>query len=183
LILRALGLRVHRTVFPLAVAMIMLAVIAALLDPVAFNGQVARLRGGILRHFDSFIMIMGNLFVVLCIALAFSPLGRIRLGGPQARPEFGFVSWFSMMFAAGMGVGLLYWGVAEPVASYTGWPDTPLDVAPRTPAAAHVALGSALFHWGLHPWAVYLTTALIVGYFVQQGFAFRDEFGAVAADR
>jgi BCCT family betaine/carnitine transporter len=94
LILRALGLRVHRTVFPLAVAMIMMAVIAALLDPVAFNEQVARLRGGILRHFDSFIMIMGNLFVVLCIALALSPLGRIRLGGPQARPQFGFVSWF-----------------------------------------------------------------------------------------
>ena len=163
--LEFLGLRVHRTVFPLAVALIVLAVTAALLDPAGFNASVARLRGGILQHFDSFIMIMGNLFVVLCIVLALSPLGRIRLGGPQAQPQFGFVSWFSMLFAAGMGVGLLYWGVAEPVAAYTGWPDTPLNVAPRTPAAAHAAMGSALFHWGLHPWAVYLVTALVVGYF------------------
>jgi BCCT family betaine/carnitine transporter len=102
---------------------------------------------------------------VLCIALAFSPFGRVRLGGPDARPQFGFISWFSMMFAAGMGVGLLYWGVAEPVAAYTGWPDTPLGVEPRTPAAAQAAMGSALFHWGVHPWAVYLVTALVVGYF------------------
>jgi BCCT, betaine/carnitine/choline family transporter len=163
--LEFLGLRVHRTVFPLAVALIVLAVTAALLDPGGFNTEVARLRGGILQHFDSFIMIMGNLFVVLCVVLALSPLGRIRLGGPEAQPQFGFVSWFSMMFAAGMGVGLLYWGVAEPVAAYTGWSDTPLNVAPRTPAAAHAAMGSALFHWGLHPWAVYLVTALVVGYF------------------
>lgn len=160
-----LGLRVHRTVFPVAVALIVLAVFAALLDPAEFNSSVARLRAGILQHFDSFIMVMGNLFVVLSIVLALSPLGRTRLGGPHAQPQFGFVSWFSMLFAAGMGVGLLYWGVAEPVAAYTGWPDTPLNVTPRTPAAAHAAMGSALFHWGLHPWAVYLVTALVVGYF------------------
>jgi betaine/carnitine transporter, BCCT family len=156
---------VHRTVFPFAVALIVLAVITALVDPVGFNAEIARLRGGILHHFDSFIMIMGNLFVLLCVGLALSPLGRVRLGGPEAKPQFGFVSWFSMMFAAGMGVGLLYWGVAEPVAAYTGWPDTPLNVEPRTPAAAQAAMGSALFHWGLHPWAVYLVTALVVGYF------------------
>jgi betaine/carnitine transporter, BCCT family len=163
--LEFLGLRVHRTVFPIAVTLIVVAVTAALLDPAAFNAGVARLLAGILQHFDSFIMIMGNLFVLLCVGLALSPLGRVRLGGTQAQPQFGFVSWFSMMFAAGMGVGLLYWGVAEPVAAYTGWPDTPLNVEPRTPAAARAALGSTLFHWGLHPWAVYLVTALVVGYF------------------
>jgi BCCT family betaine/carnitine transporter len=163
--LEFLGLRVHRTVFPCAVALIVLAAVAALLDPAGFNSEVARVRGGILRYFDDFIMIMGNLFVLLCVVLALSPFGRVRLGGPDARPQFGFVSWFSMMFAAGMGVGLLYWGVAEPVAAFTGWPDTPLNVEPRTPAAAQAAMGSALFHWGVHPWAVYLVTALVVGYF------------------
>ena len=163
--LEFLGLRVHRTVFPAAVSLIVLASIAALLDPPGFNAEIARIRAGILRYFDDFIMIMGNLFVVLCVGLALSPFGRVRLGGPDARPQFGFISWFSMMFAAGMGVGLLYWGVAEPVAAYTGWPDTPLAVEPRTPAAAHAAMGSALFHWGVHPWAVYLVTSLVVGYF------------------
>jgi BCCT family betaine/carnitine transporter len=154
-----MGLRVHRTVFPCSVALIVLAVIAALLDPAGFNAAVDRLRGGILQHFDSFIMIMGNLFVLLCVVLAVSPLGKVRLGGPQARPQFGFVSWFSMMFAAGMGVGLLYGGVAEPVAAYTGWPDTPLNVEPRTPAAAHAALWSGLprrpcprWHYRPCPW-------------------------------
>jgi BCCT family betaine/carnitine transporter len=159
------GLRVHRTVFPGAVALIVLLVVAALLDPAVFNAEVERMRGAILRYCDSFIMIMGNLFVLFCVALALSPFGRVRLGGADARPEYGFASWFSMLFAAGMGVGLLYWGVAEPVAAYTGWPDTPLNVEPRTPAAAQAAIGSALFHWGLHPWAVYLVTALVVGYF------------------
>jgi len=163
--LHALGLRVHRTVFPLSVMLIVLAVIGALVDPQTFNGRIAAMRAGILEHFDSFIMVMGNLFVVLCLAIAVSPLGRVRLGGPAAQPEFRFISWFSMMFAAGMGVGLLYWGVAEPVAAYTGWSDTPLNVAPRTVQAAHAAMGSTLFHWGLHPWAIYLATALVVGYF------------------
>lgn len=163
--LEFLGLRVHRTVFPGAVALIVLLSIAALLDPAAFNAEVERVRGGILHYFDAFIMIMGNLFVVLCVGLALSPFGSVRLGGADARPEYGFISWFSMLFAAGMGVGLLYWGVAEPVAAYTGWPDTPLNVVPRTPAAEQAAMGSALFHWGLHPWAVYLVTALAVGYF------------------
>lgn len=163
--LEFLGLRVHRTVFPSAVAVIILISIAALVDPTAFNAEIERIRGGILHYFDAFIMIMGNLFVLLCVGLALSPFGGVRLGGPQARPDYGFISWFSMLFAAGMGVGLLYWGVAEPVAAYTGWPDTPLNVAPRTPAAEQAAMGSALFHWGLHPWAVYLVTALAVGYF------------------
>ena len=168
------GLRVHRIVFPVAVAIIVLAVIAALSNPAAFNAEVARVQQAILRYFDSFIMIMGNVFVLLCLAIAVSPLGRVRLGGPDAKPAYGFVSWFSMMFAAGMGVGLLYWGVAEPVAAYTGWSGTPLGVEPRTVAAAHVAMGSVLFHWGLHPWAVYLVTAMVVGYFAynrQQPFA------------
>ena len=163
--LEFLGLRVHRTVFPCAVALITLLSIAALVDPAAFNAEIERLRGAILHYFDAFIMIMGNLFVVLCIVLALSPFGSVRMGGPAARPEYGFISWFSMLFAAGMGVGLLYWGVAEPVAAYTGWPDTPLNVEPRTAAAEQAAMGSALFHWGLHPWAVYLVTALVVGYF------------------
>jgi len=103
--LEFLGLRVHRTVFPCAVALITLLSIAALVDPAAFNAEIERLRGAILHYFDAFIMIMGNLFVVLCIVLALSPFGSVRMGGPAARPEYGFISWFSMLFAAGMGVG------------------------------------------------------------------------------
>lgn len=162
---RVMGLDFHKVIFPISVILIMATVALALNDPAAFGASLEGAKGWILKHFDWFIMIMGNLFVLLCVGLAVSPLGKIRLGGQEARPEFGMLSWFSMLFAAGMGVGLLYWGVAEPVAAYTAWWKTPLNVDPNTPAAIHAAMGSTLFHWGLHPWAIYLTTALIVGYF------------------
>ena len=162
---RILGLDFHKVIFPVSVVLIIATVAAALHDPAAFGASLESTKGWILQHFDWFIMIMGNLFVLFCLALAISPLGRIRMGGQDARLEYGTASWFSMMFAAGMGVGLLYWGVAEPVAAYTAWWKTPLNVDPNTAAAMHAAMGSTLFHWGLHPWGIYLTTALIVGYF------------------
>ncbi|MFV0663075.1 BCCT family transporter [Denitromonas sp.] len=162
---RLFGLDFHKVIFPISVILIVATVATALNDPAAFGASLEATKGWILKHFDWFIMIMGNLFVLLCIGLAVSPLGKIRMGGADARPEFGLLSWFSMLFAAGMGVGLLYWGVAEPVAAYTAWWKTPFNVAANTPEAVHAAMGSTLFHWGLHPWAIYLTTALIVGYF------------------
>lgn len=162
---RILGFDFHKVIFPVSVLLIVATVAAALNDPPAFGASLEATQAWIIRHFDAFIMIMGNLFVLLCVGLALSPLGKLRLGGKDARPEFGNLSWFTMLFAAGMGVGLLYWGVSEPVAAYTAWLQTPLGVAPRTPEAAHAAMGSAVFHWGLHPWAMYLTTSLIVGYF------------------
>lgn len=162
---QVLGLDFHRIIFPMSMILIIATIAAALYDPPGFGSNLEIIKSSIIKHFDSFIMIMGNLFVLLCVGLAISPLGKIRMGGNEARPEFSALSWFSMLFAAGMGVGLLYWGVAEPVANYTAWFKTPLEVAPNTPAAAHAAIGTAVFHWGLHPWAMYLVTALIVGYF------------------
>lgn len=162
---KMLGFDFHRIIFPVSVILIIATIIAALYDPAGFGASLEATKGWIITHLDWFIMIMGNLFVLFCVGLAISPLGRVRLGGKNAKPEFGLLSWFSMLFAAGMGVGLLYWGVAEPVAAYTAWWKTPLNVSANTPEAVHAALGSSVFHWGLHPWAIYLTTALIVGYF------------------
>lgn len=160
-----LGLNFHRVIFPTSFLIVLALVLAALHDPQAFGQSLEGLKGWILSHCDWFIMIMGNLAVLFCAGLALSPFGKIRLGGKEARPEFSTLSWFSMLFAAGMGVGLLYWGVAEPVAQYTEWWKTPLNVAKQTPEALHAAMGSAIFHWGFHPWAIYLTSALVVGYF------------------
>lgn len=162
---RVLGLNFHRVIFPTSFLIVLALVLAALSDPQAFGQSLEGLKGWILKNCDWFIMGMGNLAVLFCAGLALSPFGKIRLGGQEARPEFSTLSWFSMLFAAGMGVGLLYWGVAEPVAQYTAWWKTPLNVAAHTPEALHAAMGSTIFHWGLHPWAIYLTSALAVGFF------------------
>lgn len=163
--IRVLGINVHPVIFPVSVLIILALVLASLYDPVAFGQSLESTKEWILMNCDWFIMIMGNLAVLFCAGIAVSPYGKIRLGGKDAKPEYSTLSWCSMMFAAGMGIGLLYWGVAEPVAQYSEWWKTPLNVTKNTPEAVHAAMGATIFHWGFHPWAIYLTTAMVVGYF------------------
>jgi BCCT family betaine/carnitine transporter len=92
-------------------------------------------------------------------------VGKIRLGGEDAKPEFSMLSWFCMLFAAGMGIGLIFWCVAEPIAYYTDWWGTPLNVAARTPESAEAAMAATIFHWGLHPWAIYCVVGLSLAFF------------------
>lgn len=102
-------------------------------------------------------------FLVFVAFLAFSRYGRIRLGRDSDRPEFSTVSWISMLFAAGVGLSFLFWGVGEP-ASHFG--TTPYGmVEPNTPEAAETSLQYTFFHWGLHPWAVYAVIAMAIAYF------------------
>lgn len=93
-----------------------------------------------------------------CLWLAFSDVRKIRIGGPDAKPEFGLLSWFAMLFTAGMGIGLVYWAVAEPVLHYA----SPLMADPMTDMARREAMRMTFFHWGLHPWAIYAVLALAV---------------------
>ncbi len=104
--------------------------------------------------------------VVFCLFLAFSRYGDLRLGGEDAEPEFSAAAWFSMLFAAGMGIGLVFWGVAEPLSHYR---QPPPGIAPMTPEAANAAMRYAFFHWGLHPWAIYTVVALAIAFFQGQG--------------
>jgi len=95
--------------------------------------------------------------LVFVIVLACSRFGRVRLGPDDAQPEFGRLSWIAMLFAAGMGVGLVFFGVAEPL---THWDRPPTGGEPRTDAAVVESLRFSFFHWGLHPWAIYATLAV-----------------------
>ena len=102
-------------------------------------------------------------FLAFSIYLAASRYGRIRLGGDDERPEFSTVSWVAMMFSAGMGIGLMFYGVAEPM-SHMGTP--PFGLAePNTKGAAQVAMEYSYFHWALHPWAIYAIVGLALAYF------------------
>jgi len=100
--------------------------------------------------------------VIMALVLALSRYGDLKLGGEDEEPEFSLMSWFAMLFAAGMGIGLVFWGVAEPISHY-GTP--PPGIAPQTPEAANAAMRYSFFHWGLHPWAVYSVVALAIAFF------------------
>lgn len=101
-------------------------------------------------------------FVALMLALAISRYGRIRLGRDDERPEFSTMSWISMMFATGMGIGLIFWGVAEPLSHLL---TPPMGMAKAsTPASAQLGLQYTVFHWGLHPWALYGVVGLALAY-------------------
>ena len=113
-------------------------------------------------HFGWFYLWVVLGLVVMAVFLAVSRYGNLKLGGEDDEPEFSVGAWFAMLFAAGMGIGLVFWGVAEPVFHY-GAP--PPGVAPNTPEAANAAMRYSFFHWGLHPWAVYAVVALSIAFF------------------
>lgn len=160
-----MGLDFHNPVFPLSALAILLFILYALIYPDAANTQLGVAKNWSIEHFDWLFMIAGNVFVVFCLVLICLPLGRIRLGGSDAKPEYSRTSWFSMLFAAGMGIGLMFWSVAEPVAYYTDWYGTPLNIPANTPEGASAAMGATMFHWGLHPWAIYGVVGLSLAFF------------------
>ena len=108
-----------------------------------------------------FFMAVVTFFLLFCVWLAIGRYSRVKLGKPDDEPEFSTPSWLAMLFAAGMGVGLLFWGVAEPVMHYASPPVGPGS----TPDAARKAVVLTSFHWGLHAWAVYAVGAIVLGYF------------------
>ncbi|EAQ67029.1 choline/carnitine/betaine transport family protein [Marinomonas sp. MED121] len=113
-------------------------------------------------NLDWLFVSLANLFLLVTIVLALSPLGKKRLGN-QAK-EYSNLAWFSMIITTGFGLTLVFWGVAEPAAFYSDWWGAPLGQTPKTPEAAPLALAASLYHWGLHPWAMYAMMALAVAY-------------------
>lgn len=162
---QARGLGFQGPVFPVTASLVILFIVYAVMDPAQASAQMVAARTWAIDHFDWLFMFSGNAFVLFCIALILLPVGNVRLGGGYARPEFSRVSWFAMLFAAGMGIGLMFWSVAEPVAYYTDWYGTPLNAPANTPEGASAAMGATMFHWGLHPWAIYGVVAVAIGFF------------------
>ena len=122
-------------------------------------------KSGIFANFSWFYILAFSVFLGFLVILSVSSLGNIKLGNDEEEPEFGFLSWLAMLFAAGMGVGLMFFGVAEPLTHYLS------DIT--TGSAEHKqqeALLHTLFHWGIHAWAVYGTIALALAYF---GFRYK----------
>jgi BCCT family betaine/carnitine transporter len=168
-----LGLDIHNPVFAISA----LAIIAFVVLTLAFKDSVEPIFANVLSwltaNLDWFFISAGNILVLACIGLAISPLGKVRLGGTEATPDYSYKAWFSMLFAAGMGIGLMFYGVSEPLTHFgtamggvtmedgvrTDW--SPLGGAVGDAAGAQrLAMAATIFHWGLHPWAIYAILAL-----------------------
>ncbi len=160
-------------------------------------------------NLDWLFMITANLVFLFCVIVAISPLGKIRLGGPDAKPEYSNLTWLAMLFAAGVGIGLLFFGVSEPITYFQGDTDavkySPLgretvydanadysvtavpDIAdPKLKSAASLSIATTVFHWGLHGWAIYGVVGLALAFFAyNRGFPLliRSAFYPILGDR
>ncbi|WP_439822969.1 BCCT family transporter [Oceanobacillus sojae] len=117
--------------------------------------------GFISNTFGWFYMLVTTGFILVALFLIFGPYGKIKLGKPDDKPEYSYFTWFAFLFTAGMGVGLVFYGVTEPVTHYY----SPPSAEPETLAAAEQSMQYTLFHWGFHPWSVYAVLALALAYF------------------
>ncbi len=115
--------------------------------------------------FGWFFILSANVFIGAALFFAFSRFGRIRIGGNEAKPEFSTAAWYAMLLSAGMGIGLMFWSVGEPMFHYSAPSPLFTGIDPGTPEAAQAAMGVTYFHWGLHPWAIYAIVGLGLAFF------------------
>jgi len=121
----------------------------------------AGIKDWISQYTGWFLVLTMNTVLATCVGIMVSPLGRLRIGGPDAKPEFSYLSWFAMLFSAGMGIGLLFYGVAEPMFHYVA---NPLS-EPGTIESAKAAMELTFLHWGFHPWGIYALIGLGLAFF------------------
>jgi BCCT family betaine/carnitine transporter len=161
--IRPFGLDIHNPVFVFSSTVVIAFVVLVLLLPEGSASFFGWLRPWLTSTFDWLLMTATNIFVLFCLFLVVSPWGKIRLGGADAKPDFSYSGWFAMLFAAGMGIGLMFFGVLEPVYHFQ---NPPLGIDPaNTEAAQAAAMAATIYHWGLHPWAIYAIVALTLAFF------------------
>ncbi|WP_305097237.1 BCCT family transporter [Croceibacterium aestuarii] len=157
------------TVFFGAIALIAVLIVAAVADPELAAARFGAVQAVATHTFGWVLVLTVNVLLLGCVMLAFGRTGHIRLGGEAARPEYSRATWFAMLFSAGMGIGLMFYGVAEPVMHFSNPPvsafSTPDAALPRGLAGnAQHAMGLVFLHWGLHAWGIYAMIGLALAY-------------------
>ncbi|WP_181782450.1 BCCT family transporter [Pseudonocardia pini] len=152
-----------RIVFGVAAALVVAFIVWGILGTESLSSVASAVLGGIMSGGGWFFILTASAFVVFAIYLAASRYGKIPLGRDDETPEFRTSSWVAMMFSAGMGIGLMFYGVAEPLAFFTS-PPPGSGAAAGTPQALDAAMATTLFHWTLHPWAIYAVVGLAIAY-------------------
>ena len=134
-----------------------------------FQQEAADLSGDALAWISSsfgwFFILAANVFIAAAAFFAFSRFGSLRIGGADAKPEFSNLGWYAMLLSAGMGIGLMFWSVGEPMFHFASPSPMFGGIEPNTPAAAQAAMGVTYFHWGVHPWAIYALVGLGLAFF------------------
>ena len=153
--------RIHPQVFGFSAGLIFLFVTLTLVNLDRAEAVFAQLKTDVTATFGWFLIFCTQAFLVFDLYLAASRFGNIRLGGPGARPTYTRLAWFAMLFSAGMGIGLMFWGVAEPVFHF----QNPPGAEGMTPEGAARATDLTFLHWGFHAWGIYALVALALAYF------------------
>src|SRR3712207_678893 len=153
---------VDRVLFAIAAVMALGFVVWGFVSPTGLGTVSGSLLGWITGNLGWLFVLLASAFVVFVIWLAAGKYGRIPLGRDDERPEFRTISWIAMMFSAGMGIGLMFFGVAEPLSHFVAPP--PLTVEAESSQAIETAMATSLFHWTLHPWAMYAVVGLAIAY-------------------
>ena len=167
------GFDIHNPVFGVAGVAIILFIVLTISFQAQAEPLFGNIRGWLTSNLDWFFISAGNIFVLVCLGLIVSPLGRVRIGGTEATPDFSYLGWFSMLFAAGMGIGLMFYGVSEPLSHFnSSFAGTTVEGGVRTDwaplagaagdalAAERLGMAATIYHWALHPWAIYSVLAL-----------------------
>ncbi len=193
------GFDIHNPVFMISGLSIVIFVFYTLALPEQAGAAFSWLFSAVTKGFDWFFLSAANLFVLFCLVLIVTPWGAVRLGGKEATPDYSYPGWFAMLFAAGMGIGLMFYGVAEPMSHFssslggtaaeggvrTDW--APLGAAAGNEAeAARLGMAATIFHWGLHPWAIYAVVALALALFTYNKglpLTIRSAFHPLLGDR
>ena len=153
-------------VFVPSAAIIIGFVLAAVIWPESMNNGLAKANEYVVNTIGWYYVLLTFVFVIFAIWLAISEYGDIKLSKDDEEPEFGYLSWFAMLFSAGMGIGLMFWGVAEPLFHFAGPP--PGTEEGSAADMANAAMGRTFLHWGLHAWAIYIIVGLGVAYAVHR---------------
>ncbi len=152
----------NNTVFIIAIVIVVALVVAGIVTPSGIDSVSSAVHTYIIDHFGWGYLLAAFFFLLFSIYVAFSKYGRIKLGSDEEKPQYSYFAWFSMLFAAGMGIGLIFWGVAEPMSHYLNPPE---HIADASGDAAAFAMRYSFFHWGIHPWAIYIVMSLSIAYF------------------
>ncbi|KAB7708204.1 BCCT family transporter [Bacillus aerolatus] len=161
-------------VFWITIAIVLASVVFGVAAPSTFEKVTGNVQSFITSTFGWYYLILVSIIVLFCLFLVFSPVGAITLGKPGEKPDYSTTSWFAMLFSAGMGIGLVFWGAAEPLSHFAS--DPPLAEA-GSDQALKDSLRYTFFHWGIHAWAIYAVVALALAYYKFR----KDEPGLISA--
>jgi len=159
------GFDFHPEVFLVSGGLVLLFVLFTLLFQAPAETAFGAVQAFISGTLGWFMILAVTFFLLFTIFIALTKLGQVRLGGPDAQPEFPTFAWISMLISAGMGTGLMFWSVAEPIYHFQDPPVIMGAIAPNTADAARQAMGITFFHWGLHAWGIYALVGLSLAFF------------------